>query len=206
MKRHTVYASLGLALALAVPSLARAFGTVEGFYGVARPPDTSFSSSVSGAKADPFRNGLQNAGGDLLLDFGGPLELGAIGDVSWKNGSASQSNLGALLGLKLDLAALRLEALGEAGGHRYGNVASSPEIVTASQPSAWLAYVGVRPGIAYTFGTPGLLLGVWGFARWDLSSKNVPVTVAGAGGAASNGTVKLGGTQVGATARLGFTF
>ena len=189
-----------------MPSLARAFGTVEGFYGVARPPDTSFSSSVSGAKADPFRNGLQNAGGEPSGRLRRTARVGRNRRRILEDGSASQSNLGALLGLKLDLAALRLEALGEAGGHRYGNVASSPEIVTASQPSAWLAYVGVRPGIAYTFGTPGLLLGVWGFARWDLSSKNVPVTVAGAGGAASNGTVKLGGTQVGATARLGFTF
>jgi hypothetical protein len=206
MNHHTVCTTLGLALALAVPGFARAFGTVEGFYGVARPPDTSFSSSASAAKADPFRNGLQHAGGDLLLDFGGPLELGAIGDVSWKNESASQSNLGALVGLKLDLGGLRIDALGEAGGHRYGNVASNPEILTASHPSAWLAYVGIRPGIAYQFGTPGLLLGVWGFARWDLASKNVPVTVAGVGGATSDGTIKLGGTQLGAAARLGFTF
>jgi hypothetical protein len=199
-------ASVALAVAVAAPGAAGAAGTIEGFYGIARPPDTSFSSAVSAAKPDPFKDDLHHAGGDLLFDFGGPLELGAVGDVTWKNGSASQSNLGALLGVKFDLGTVRLDALGELGGHHYGNLADSPEIVTASSTSQWLAYAGLRPGIAFQFGKPGLILGLWTYARWDLTSKHVPVTVAGAGGAASDGTLKLGGTTLGADIRLGYAF
>lgn len=204
MERLTILA----ALALAVPQAAQALGTVEGFYGIARPPGTSFRSEVSGAAADPhlFQSSMQHAGGDVLLDFGGPLELGAIGDVTWHHGSASQSALGALLGLKLDLGSIRLDALGEAGGHRYGNLAADPDVVTASRTDQWLAYVGLRPGIAFTWGKPGPLIGLWAFARWDLTSKRVPLTVAGTGGATAGGSVKLGGPTIGAALRVGFGF
>ena len=208
MSIRTRFATLTLALAgtLAAPHVARAGGLIEGFYGVARPPDTSFSSAVSGAKADVFKGGLQHAGADVLLDFGGPLQLGAIGDVTWKHDSASQSNLGALLGLKFDFDTIRIDALGEVGGHHYGNLANNPSIVSSSSTSQWLAYIGLRPGVIFQFSKPGFFLGVWTYARWDLTSKNVPVTVSSAGSAVSDGTVKLGGTSIGADLRAGFTF
>jgi hypothetical protein len=196
-----------LAVALLLPRAAPALGTLEGFYGLSRPPSASFRSSVSGAD-DPhlFKSSAQLAGGDLLLDFGGPLEIGAIIDTSWRHHAGSQTAIGGLVGLRLDLGALRLDALGEAGGHRYGNFTDDPEIITASKSSEWLAYVGLRPGVAFRLGPPGqpgLLLGVWGFARWDLTSKRLPVTVSSAGSA---GSIKLGGSTIGATARVGFEF
>jgi hypothetical protein len=107
-----------LAAALLAPRPAFAMGVLEGFYGLARPPGTSFHAAVDGAEDDPrlFRNSLQNAGGDLLLDFDGPLEVGAIADQTWGHNSASQTAVGGLLGLRLKLGLMRVDLLGEAGG------------------------------------------------------------------------------------------
>ena len=200
-------APLLFAAGLLAPRPALALGTLEGFYGISRPPSASFRSSVSAAD-DPhlFKSSAQIAGGDLLLNFGGPLEIGAIIDTSWRHHAGSQTAIGGLAGLRLDLGGLRLDALGEAGGHRYGNFTDDPEIITASKSSEWLAYVGLRPGIAFHVGPPGApgqLVGVWGYARWDLTSKRVPVTVSSA---SSEGSIKLGGSTIGATARVGFDF
>jgi hypothetical protein len=201
---------LAAALLLA-PRLASAFGTVEGFYGITRPPDNNFHSAVSSADRQHalLKSSLQIAGGDVLLNFGGPLQIGAIIDTTWKNDSASQTAIGGLLGFRLGAGQLRFDLMGEGGGHHYGNFTKNPDIITASNTSQWLAYVGLRPGVAYHFGSPGapgFLLGVWGFARWDLTNKHVPVSVAGTGGASADGDVKLGGVSLGATLRAGFDF
>lgn len=198
---------LVLAMLALAPRAASALVSVDAFYGLTRPPSATFSTAVSGAQNNPdlIASSLQIAGADAILHLG-TLELGAIVDTSFKSNSASQTALGALAGIGFDLASLRLEALGEIGGHRYGDFTKNPSIITASSKEEWLAYVGLRPGIAYRFGsTPGLLVGLWGFVRWDLTTANVPVTV----GSASNqspGSVKLGGATIGAVARVGIDF
>lgn len=201
-------APLALAALALAPRAASALISADVFYGLTRPPSASFSSAVSGAQnPDLIASSLQIAGGDVLLHLG-TLELGAIVDTSFKSGSASQTALGALAGVGFDLASLRLEALGEIGGQRYGDFLKNPDIVTASSKSEWLAYVGLRPGVAYRFGgfgPAGLLVGLWGFVRWDLTTSNVPVTVASASGT-SPGSVKLGGATIGAVARVGLDF
>lgn len=198
-----------LAAAILAPAAASAAVTVEAFYGLARPPSADFRAATSSAANDPdlLDSSLNIAGGDLILHLG-ILEIGAIGDVSWKSGSASQTAIGALVGVGGDVhGTLRLELLGEVGGHRYGNFAENPNIVTSSSSSEWLAYVGLRPGIAYRIpvGEMGVVIGIWGFARWDLSTSDVPVTV-GSAGSASPGTLELGGTSIGAVARFGVDF
>jgi hypothetical protein len=192
-------------VALFAPSAALATGlTVEGFYGIERPPSTSFNAAVSGAASSPrlFDTSLQMAGGDVLLDLGG-LEVGAIGDTTFGHRTASQSALGALAGFGLPVGSAKIDLLAEAGGHRFGDFVSHPEIVTASSTDQWLFYVGLRPGISVRLGEGPFSLGLWGFVRWDVNSQNVAVTVgsASAGGA---GSYKLGGTTIGATVRLGF--
>jgi hypothetical protein len=194
--------------ALAVVLLPRASGaavSLELQYGIVRPPSADFKSAVSGAQDDPhvFKNSLQLAGGTLLVHLG-TLEVGATADTSFRSSSASQTAMGALFGYGADIGALRLEALGEVGGHRYGNFLKDPDIVTASSTSEWLAYVGLRPGIALRL-SPHVFVGMWAFARWDVQNKDVPVTVGGASGT-TVGSLKLGGTSVGASARLGFEF
>ncbi len=193
------------AAALLAPSLALAAGTFEGFYGIARPPSTNFHSSVSGAQNDQhlFNDSQQIAGGDLMFNFG-VLQLGAIADHTWAKDKASQTALGGLLGFKLAAGPLRIDLMGEAGAHRFGNLKSTVN----SGNDEWLAYVGLRPGIAFKLAAPnepGMIIGVWTFARWDLSSKNVPVT-AGNVGNTTVGSLKLGGNTIGATLRLGFDF
>jgi hypothetical protein len=182
---------------LIAPGAASAFDVqLEGFYGLERPPTTSFSAAVSGTgtASDLFNTSLQLAGGDLLLNLGG-LELGAIADVTFGHDTASQTAIGGLAGLGLGFASGKLDLLAEAGGHRYGNFASNPDIVTASSTSEWLFYVGLRPGITFKLAAP-ISLGLWTFVRWDVTSHDVPVTV---GSASSAGSYKLGGTTIGAT-------
>jgi hypothetical protein len=200
MLRHTI--RVAVLAALIAPGLASALDLhVEGFYGLERPPTTSFSAATSGVgtASDLFKSSIQLAGADVLLNLGG-LELGAIVDATFGSNTASQTALGALAGLALAPGPVKVDLLAEAGGHRYGNFAKNPDIVTTSSSSQWLAYVGLRPGITFKLSGP-LSLGVWGFVRWDVNSQNVPVTVGSAG---SSGSYKLGGTTVGATVRLGF--
>jgi hypothetical protein len=189
-------------VALLSPGVASALVHIEGFYGIERPPSTSFHEAVSGATSSPdlFKSSLQMAGGDLLLDLGG-LELGAIIDTTFRNHTASQTAFGALGGFALATRFAKLDLLAEAGGHRYGNFLSNPEIITASSTDQWFFYVGLRPGITVKLGGGPLSLGVWGFVRWDVTTQNLPVTVGSAGSA---GSYKLGGTTIGATLRLGF--
>lgn len=197
-----------LAAAILVPSAASAAVTIEAFYGITRPPSADFEAAVSGAADDPdlFDNSLQIAGGDIIFHLG-LLEIGAIADFSWKSGSARQTAVGGLIGVGGDMGQLRLELLGEVGGQRYGDFTENREILTASSSEEWFAYVGVRPGIAYRFSSdgPGFIIGIWGFARWDLDSSDVRVTVARADDV-SAGSLELGGTTIGAVARLGFDF
>lgn len=201
-------APLLLAAAILAPSAVSAAVSVEAFYGITRPPSADFSTAVSGAADDPdlFASSLQIAGGNVLLHLG-LLEVGAIGDFSWKSGSARQTAFGGLIGVGGDMGQVRLELLGEVGGQRYGNFLENRRIITASSSDQWFAYVGVRPGIAYRFssGGPGFLIGIWGFARWDLDSSDVRVTVASADNT-TLGSLELGGTTIGAVARVGFDF
>ena len=202
MRRATT-AVLFAAAILSMPHPARADFAIEGLYGLVRPPEANFRAAIAGAAAedDLSDSSLQIAGGTLLLSLGG-LELGAIVDQTFGDG-VTQTALGALVGVRLG-DKLRLDLLGEAGGHRFGDVTEDPSVVTASSTDEWLFYVGLRPGLAYRIDLVpgvGLLVGVWGFVRWDVTDKNVPITVRGA--ADVPGEVELGGISVGATLRAG---
>jgi hypothetical protein len=189
---------------LVAPQRGAALGiAIEGLYGLVRPPEADFRAAVAGAAADDdlSESSLQIAGGTLLLDLGG-LELGAIVDKTFGDG-VTQTALGGLVGLRLG-DKLRLDLLGEAGGHRFGDFSDDPSVVTASSSDEWLFYVGLRPGLAYRIDLlpgVGILVGVWGFVRWDVTDKSVPITVRGATGAP--GDLELGGVSVGATLRAG---
>ncbi len=190
---------------LLAPSLALGAGTLEGCYGIARPPSTDFHAGASGAVNDPnlFNDSMQNAGGDLMLNLNW-FQFGVIADHTWAKDKASQTAIGGLLGAKIGAGPIRLDLMGEVGGHRFGNLQSTVN----SGKDQWLAYVGLRPGIAFKLSPPnepGLILGLWAWARWDLNAGSVPVTASNAGNVTA-GSLKLGGTSIGANVRLGFDF
>lgn len=197
--------SLLAAIVLLAPVAANAANlSIEALYGVAWPPAADFSSAVSGVNSnDVSENTAQIVGGTVLLNLGF-LEFGAILDTTVPDTGPDQTAIGALGGIRLG-DKLRLDLLGEIGGQRYGNVFKDSDVVTGSTSDQWLMYVGLRPGVAYRFGSGGLglVVGVWGFVRWDLTDKNVPVN---AGSSPSPGEVKLGGTTIGATLRAGIEF
>ncbi len=191
-----------LAAALLTPDLARGAGlTIEGFYGLTRPPETSISNALEDRNI--FDDSLQLAGADVLIRLG-LFEFGAIADVNWGEGSATQSAIGGLAGIALPLGPARLDLLGELGGQRYGNLARNPNLAGNDTGDKWLAYLGLRPGLAFKVGGPGpgLSVGVWTFARWDLQKENVPVSFEGGG----TGDYELGGVTLGATLRVGVDF
>jgi hypothetical protein len=195
------------AVALLAPVTADAASvSIEALYGPSWPPAADFSSAISGVNSgDVSEDTSQIAGGTILLNFG-LLELGAIIDATVSDDRPKQTAIGALAGIRLG-DKLRLDLLGEIGGQRYGSVFEDSDVVTGSTSEQWLMYVGLRPGIAYRFGSNdgvGVILGLWGYARWDLTDESVPVTAAG--GAPSPGEVELGGTTIGATLRVGLEF
>jgi hypothetical protein len=193
------------AVALLAPATAHAADfSIEALYGVAFPPAADFESAVEGVDDDDLsEDSSQIIGGTLLLSFG-LLEVGAIVDATIPDKGPDQTAIGALGGIRLG-EKLRVDLLGEIGGQRYGNVFEDSDVVTDSTEEQWLMYVGLRPGIAYRFGAEdgiGIVLGVWGFARWDVTDENVRVSA----GDETQGEVELGGTTLGATLRAGIEF
>jgi hypothetical protein len=193
------------AVALLAPATAHAADfSIEALYGIAFPPAADFESAVEDVDDDDLsEDSAQIVGGTLLLSFG-LLEVGAILDATIPDRGPDQTAIGALGGIRLG-EKFRVDLLGEIGGQRYGNVFEDSDVVTDSTEEQWLLYVGLRPGIAYRFGAEdgsGVVLGVWGFARWDLTDENVQVSA----GDETQGDVELGGTTLGATLRAGIEF
>jgi opacity protein-like surface antigen len=132
-------------------------------------------------------------------------ELGALLELGQNGSSTATTTVGGLIGPAFDLGGLRLEILGELGGRRYGNFLDDAKVVTRGASEAWLFYLGARPGLSMHFGT-GLkfVVGVWVFGRWDVTKKNVPVTVTPSGGGPPvSASYDLGGSTYGASLRLG---
>jgi hypothetical protein len=157
-------------------------------------------SSTDFSNSQQMRDMSQSYGVTGILRLG-MLNAGALIELGRPGRANTTTAIGALAGLNMAFGGLQLDALAELGGHRYGDALHNPSVVVDSNRSDWLAYVGLRPGIAIHLGEQGkVILGLWGFARWDLTDKEVPVTLASGGG---TGTYKLGGTQIGAALRLG---
>ena len=196
------------AVVLLLPATAGAAGlSIEALYGISWPPAADFESAVSGVESDDVsEDTAQIVGGTILVNFGA-FELGAIVDATMPDRGPDQTAIGGLAGIRLG-DKLRLDLLGEIGGQRYGNVFEDDDVVTGSTEDQWLVYVGLRPGVAYRFDLSpdgaGILVGVWGFARWDVTDERVPVTAGS--DVPSAGEVDLGGTTIGATLRAGIEF
>jgi hypothetical protein len=152
--------------------------------------------------AQRLRDTSLSLGATAILRLGF-LEVGALGELGRPGRENPTAAVAGLAGVGVSLGRLRIEGLGELGGHRYVDALSNPSVIVDTDRSDWLAYVGLRPGISLRLGQGGnALIGVWGYARWDVTSKDVAVTLADLSG---SGTYALGGSQVGVAIRLGFT-
>jgi hypothetical protein len=140
--------------------------------------------------------------GATAIIWRGVAELGAIGELGRPGKNGTTSLLGALGGLGFDAGSFRLEALGELGAHRYGDLLNGSYVMERSKSEAWLVSAGLRPGLSVRFGPRDMLLaGVWAFARWDVTHENVHATLANS----NKSTYGLGGSQFGASARMGLS-
>ena len=205
--RKLLQTCLALSLALlASPAVAGVASDGSGIdltlhYGLDKYDAVGLKSGVGGiSNSGQLKDTSTNLGATAIYWSGMP-EFGVIGEIGRPGKNGTTTLLGVLGGLGFDLGGFRLEALGELGAHRYGDLLTDSAVVTRSSSEAWLVSVGLRPGLTLHFG-PGdkLLVGVWAFARWDVTSRDVKVTLGGN----NDSTYKLGGTQFGASLRAGF--
>ncbi len=113
-----------------------------------------------------------------------------------------------VVGLALPLGdSLRLDLLGELGGHKISNIAVSEGSVDySSATSVWLPYVGVRPMLVLRvpIGPLKVIGSIAAFARWDLVKKDV--TLEPVSGGTGSLPYELGGTTFGLSAGAGLEF
>lgn len=197
---------LTLCALLALPGLSRAdilAVNVELFGGYDKYDALGVKSGIGNLNLSDkalLKNANTHVGLAGILKLG-TMEVGALVESGTQSGGGKTLTAGALGGLGFDLMGLRLEALAELGGHRFADFLKDPSVSQLSTDNAWLYYLGLRPGLSYAFGSGvKFVVGVWGFARWDLTTKNVTVTPT-AGGPST--TYKLGGSNFGASLRLG---
>jgi hypothetical protein len=197
----------GLALSLlliAPPALASTDGGLDLtlHYGFDKYDAVGLRSGLGGVHDQSLLKDTSTTVGATAIFRSGMMELGAIGEIGRPGKSGSTTLLGVLGGLGFDLGGFRLEALGEVGAHRYGDVLHDAAVVSQSRSDAWLVSLGIRPGLSLHFGPQdALLIGVWAFARWDLTSQDVQVNLGGG----NTSTYKLGGSQFGASLRVGIS-
>jgi hypothetical protein len=184
--------------ALAAPVAARAdlVGLTLEVWGGWKRYDTNLKTNLTNAPDDDVLKGSFNAvGADAVLKLGF-LELGALYEGGLDYKSTKTATLAPMAGIGFDLTFLRIELLGEIGGQRYYDIAGSTQ-------STWRPYLGVRPGVSLRLDVLGpvrLVLGAWGFARWDLSKTTVVVPGQSNGPSTS---YEVGGNTIGLVGRVG---
>jgi hypothetical protein len=194
-----------LALAAPRPGSAAASGwdlTLDLWAGMSSRDVAAIRTRVATSTTSELLTSNDVVGASGLLRLGG-FELGALWEGEFKFSSASSAVVSPLLGFAFDpIPWLRIELLGELGGHRVGDLASQEVENVEALRELWLPYAGIRPGISVrlpvTFGR--MVVGLWAFGRWDLQRKSVDVTYAGS---ASAVPYEIGGSTYGLLGRIG---
>jgi hypothetical protein len=189
-------AALAAALVLALPGRARGADlTVDVWAGFKRFDAVTLRSAVANVSEDDLLDGSYNAVGATAILKLDTLEVGALYEGGLSYDSTRNAVLAPLVGVGFDVVeVVRVELLAEFGGQRYSDIADSGE-------STWLPYVGLRPGVSYRMDLTGpvrLVLGAWGFARWDVDRDTVR-----AGAVGSPIEVRVGGSTYGLVGRVG---
>lgn len=209
MRNRTLLA-LAAAAALGVPGLAAAADglslTVGVWGGVSRYDVLGLKHGVANVgaqdRSDLMSGSFNTAGASAVLHLGW-LGLGALYEGTFFDRNAKSDVITPLVGFKWDLTdTVRLDVLAELGGHRIDRIGEGNPAVTQSG-TAWLPYVGLRPGLSYRLpvGPARLVLSATPFARWDLVKKDV--TVPTPSGPSSQTTYEAGGTTFGLVGGVG---
>src|SRR5215208_6666055 len=164
MTKTIARTTLALAFALAAsPALAKPAGSgldLSIHYGVDKYSSVGLRSGLAStdfSSSQRLDDASQSVGASVIARLGA-LDLGVIGELGRPGEDNTTSVIGALGGFNLDVGVLRLEALGEVGGHRYGNALRNSAVIGDSTRSDWLAYAGLRPGVSLRFGASGTWL------------------------------------------------
>ncbi len=172
------------ALVVAVPVRAGALGplslTIEGWGGAQQPNRIQASGSGSFTANDTL-DGIFDSVGFAVTAKTWILEVGVSYDAMVTAPTTRTAVLTPAAGLGFDLGPLRFELLGEYGGRRYTNIGGTGQAVT-------LPMAGVRPGVSLRFpilGSTRIVIGAWGFARWNLETYDVGAVSQAAGGGVS---------------------
>jgi hypothetical protein len=159
--------------------------TVQVWGGLSRYDVLGFNHGVGTVTQSDGHQLLQGnfntTGGSAVIRLGW-LDLGALYEGSWIKSRADSAVVTPLVGFKWDLAEfLRLDVLGELGGHQISNIGTGAGFDASQVKSVWLPYAGVRPSLSVRVpvGFARAVFSVTPFARWDLVKKTVDVQVQG---------------------------
>jgi hypothetical protein len=180
--------------------------TLSAWGGVSRYDVLGLRHGISSVQSQDGRDLLQgefNAyGGSAVLRLGW-LDLGALYEGALLESRADSAVVTPLAGFALNLTdLLRLDVLGELGGHQISNIGVSQSFDVSQARTVWLPYVGVRPTLSLRLpvGPARLVLSAAPFARWDLVKKQVTVAVSGT---TRQNTYDVGGTTFGVVGGVG---
>lgn len=154
-------------------------------------------------RQDVLEGNLDAIGAQALLRLGW-LEVGLLYEGTLLDRGADSEIFTPVAGFKIDLTdKLRLDVLGELGGHKITEIGSGSAVVTDTK-TVWLPSIGVRPGLSarLPLGPMRFVLAVTPFARWDLVKKEVSVPTST--GTDTRTTYEAGGTTFGVVGGVGF--
>jgi hypothetical protein len=204
-------AAVLLAALLSFPGVARADDSwglsLQLLWGVSRYDVGGLQAGVANQGAEMLTDSASMVGGLGLLRLGA-LDLGVLYEGGTISGAADSMVLTPEIGFALPLGeSLRVDLLGELGGHQISNLTTSDGGVDFTQTSvAWLPFLGVRPMLTLRLPLAGLKVvgSIAAFARWDLVKKDV--ALAPASGSSGSLPYQLGGTTFGLSAGAGLEF
>jgi hypothetical protein len=182
--------------------------TLSVWGGVSRYDILGLEHNVGGVDRQYGRdlmNGDFNAyGGSGVLRLGW-LDVGVLYEGALIESRTDSAVLTPVAGIAFNITdKLRLDLLGELGGHRVTNIGVS-EFDASDAKTTWLPFVGVRPSLSFRlpFGPTRFILSATPFARWDLVQKDITVTGLDGAGGETRQTYEVGGSTFGVVGGVG---
>jgi hypothetical protein len=215
MRNRTLIA-LAATLALLLPAPAAADASASAPWsltlglwgGVTRYDVLGLKHGIEGLEPDDAEDLLEGDfdtwGASAVLRLGW-FDVGLLYERTPGSGGAESAVFTPVAGFAWNLAGwLRLDVLGELGGHQISNIGSSGSWDVSEAETVWLPYLGVRPTLSLRLpaGPFRAIVSLAPFARWDLVKKEVTVEVT-SGAETTFNTYETGGTTFGVAVGMG---